>query len=377
MVHAQGERRFRTYDTSHIRPRKSKAPMVVGIVVALLVVVVAFFGISALMKGCSAEPVDGSQVVVNSTVQATVNSGSTADVVSTTLQNAGVVPDAKAFLQRAKELGADSKFQAGTYTFSAGMTLDDVINAVATGDLGAESLTIPEGYKLSDIASAVEQVTGGRISASDFTAAASDASVYAADYDFLADAGTNSLEGFLFPKTYSVCETDTADTIIRAMLDQFRTEIASLDWSYPQSQGLTVYDAVNLASIVEKESTGDEAIRAQVAAVFYNRLSASNDETQGFLQSDATTAYEVGHDPTAEEVQAQTPYSTYTNQGLPPTPICSPGLDCLEAVCSPSSEYLGAGYYYFIFWNNDAGDTEYQFSQTYAEHQAAIAEHLQ
>ena len=179
---------------------------------------------------------------------------------------------------------------------------------------------------------------------------------------------------FLFPKTYQLSSTDTADTVVRMMLDQFRNEISALDWSYPESKGLSIYDAVNLASIVEKESSGDEQIRSQVAAVFYNRLSSKNKETFGFLQSDATTAYEVGHDPSAEEVQADTPYSTYANAGLPPTPICSPGLDCLQAVCAPADNY--GDYYYFIFWTNDQGTTEYAFSKTYEEHQAAIAEHL-
>ncbi len=122
------------------------------------------------------------------------------------------------------------------------MTLDDVVKAVASGDFGTVAMAIPEGYKLSDIAAAVDAATGGRVSADEFTNAASDASVYASDYDFLVDAGTNSLEGFLFPKTYSVSETDTADSLIRAMLNQFRTETAGLDWSYAQSRGLSIYD---------------------------------------------------------------------------------------------------------------------------------------
>ena len=375
MVHAQGERQFRTYDTSHIRPRKSKGPVIVGIVLAIVVVLALVFGVSAALKGCSGDNVDGSAVVVQSTVSATIPDGSSANDTASILQSAGVVPDSKAFLSRAKAMGLDSKFQAGTYTFSSGMTLDDVVKAVASGDFGTVAMAIPEGYKLSDIAAAVDAATGGRVSADEFTNAASDASVYASDYDFLADAGTNSLEGFLFPKTYSVSETDTADSLIRAMLNQFRTETAGLDWSYAQSRGLSIYDAVNLASIVEKESSGDEQIRAQVAAVFYNRLSSSNSETNGYLQSDATTAYEVGHDPSAQEVQAATPYSTYSNPGLPPTPICSPSLDCLQAVCAPASDY--DGYYYFIFWNDDSGKLQYQFSRTYEEHQQAIAEHLQ
>lgn len=376
MVHAQGERQFRTYDTSHIRPRKSKAPLVVSALIAVVVLIAAAFLVVNVTKGCSADSgVDGSEQVVSANTSAVIPEGSSASDVAAALVSAGVVPDAEGFLARAKALKLDSAFQAGTYQFAAGMTLDEVINAIATGDLGTTSLTIPEGYKLADIASAVEKATGGSISAADFTAAASNAASYAADYAFLADAPEGaSLEGFLFPKTYDLTEGATADSIIRQMLTQFQNEVSVLDWSYPESRGLTVYDAVTLASIVEKESSGDEQIRAQVAAVFYNRLSSKNVETAGFLQSDATTAYEVGHDPSAEEVQADTPYSTYANPGLPPTPICSPSIDCLQAVCSPASDY--GDYYYFIFWNNDAGQVEYAFSKTYEEHQRAIAEHL-
>ena len=186
--------------------------------------------------------------------------------------------------------------------------------------------------------------------------------MYAASYSFLADAGTNSLEGFLFPKTYAVADDATADSLVRMMLDQFQKETAGLDWSYLQSQGLSIYDAVNLASIVEKESSGDEQIRAQVAAVFYNRLETTGEPSYGFLQSDATTAYEVGHDPTPEEVHAETPYSTYTNKGLPPTPICSPSLDCLKAVCAPDQESLGK--YFFFYFEGDS----YYFTETYEDH---------
>ena len=131
--------------------------------------------------------------------------------------------------------------------------------------------------------------------------------------------------------------------------------------------GLSVYDTVNLASIVEKESSGDETVRAQVAAVFYNRLTTKGEPSNGYLQSDATTAYEVGHDPSADEVHANSPYSTYTNAGLPPTPICSPSIECLQAVCSPNKDALGK--YYFFYFQND----KYTFSETYDEHKAAFS----
>ena len=178
------------------------------------------------------------------------------------------------------------------------------------------------------------------------------------------------LEGFLFPKTYAVTEDMDAEAVVRMMLDQFGTETASIfgDFanSYPASQGLTLYQAVNLASIVAKESTGDQEVRDHVAGVFYNRLASD----RPYLESDATTAYEVGREPTAEEVHAETPYSTYANAGLPPTPICSPGLESLTAVCEPTqTEDM-----FFYFYPDADGNMQAAFSKTYEEHQQAIAD---
>lgn len=363
-VHARGERQFRTYDTSYIRPKKSKGPVIFAAILAIVVIGGLAFGALTLFNSCSAQPVELLAEGQEATV--VVADGEGAQAVGKDLEEARLVTSASDFTKRVNELGVDSQLKPGTYTFAGGVTLDQIINDLKAGPK-TNALTIPEGYTLAQIAQSVSDFTEDRISVDDFTAASSDASVYAADYAFLADAGTNKLEGFLFPKTYEISDEATADTVVRMMLDQFQTETASLDWSYPQSQGLTVYDAVNLASIVEKESSGDEQIRAQVASVFYNRLSTLGDPSYGFLQSDATTAYEVGHDPSAEEVHAETPYSTYANTGLPPTPICSPSIDSLQAVCAPDQESLGK--YFFFYFEGD----QYYFSETYDEHQETFS----
>ena len=363
-VHARGERQFRTYDTSYIRPKKSKGPVVFAAILAIVVIGGLAFGAITLFNSCSAQPAELRAEGQEPTV--VVADGEGAQAIGKNLEEARLVTSASDFTKRVNELGVDSQLKPGTYTFAGGVTLDQIINDLKAGPK-SNALTIPEGYTLAQIAQSVSDFTGGRISVDDFTAAASDASAYAADYAFLADAGTNKLEGFLFPKTYEISDEATADTVIRMMLDQFQTETAGLDWSYPQSQGLTIYDAVNLASIVEKESSGDEQIRAQVASVFYNRLSTLGDPSYGFLQSDATTAYEVGHDPSAEEVHAETPYSTYANTGLPPTPICSPSIDSLQAVCAPDQESLGK--YFFFYFEGD----QYYFSETYDEHQETFS----
>lgn len=365
-AHARGERQFRTYDTSYIRPKKSKAPAIVAAVLAVLVVGGLAWGALTLFNSCSAQSVELLAEGQEATI--TVAEGAGAKVVGEQLAEARLVSNAGDFTKRVNEMGVDSQLKPGTYTFAGGMSLDAIINQLTAGPV-ANALTIPEGSTLEAVAQSVATFTENRITADAFTAAASDASSYAADYDFLADAGTNSLEGFLFPKTYEIGDDATAESVVRMMLDQFKTETSGLDWSYPQSQGLTIYDAVKLASIVERESSGDEQIRAQVASVFYNRLNNFGDPNYGFLQSDATTAYELGHDPTPEDIKNPTPFNTYTNTGLPPTPICSPGLDCLQAVCNPAQ----TNYFFFCFAPDESGTMQYYFSETYEEHQQTFS----
>ena len=363
-AHARGERQFRTYDTSYIRPKQSKAPIIVSIVLLVVVLGGLAWGGVTLFNSCSGPAVELLGEGEEATVE--VAEGAGAQAIGQQLVEKRLVASASEFTRRVNDLGVDSQLKPGTYTFAGGTGLDGIIRALQAGP-ETNALTIPEGYKLADIAQAVADHTEGRISAEDFSAAASDASAYAGDYAFLESAGSNSLEGFLFPKTYDIADDATADSVIRAMLDQFQAETASLDWSYAESQGLSIYDAVNLASIVEKEASGNELIRAQVAAVFYNRLATDDYPSYGYLQSDATTAYEQRRDPTGDEVHAETPYSTYANQGLPPTPICSPGLDCLTAVCAPDQEALGK-YFYFYFEGEN-----YYFSETHEEHQSTFS----
>ena len=355
MAHARGEREFRTYDTSQIRPKRSKAPLVFTAVLLVAVIALLVFGASVLLKGCSVE-------LLGSNEQATVEvaEGSGAQAIGKQLESARLIKSSSDFTKRVNELGVASQLKPGTYTFTGGTSVDDIITTLEAGP-GATGtpLVIPEGYTIAQTAAKVAEATQGRVSAEAFTAAASNASAYAADFSFLAAAGQNSLEGFLFPKTYSVDENATADSIVRMMLKQFQTETAGLDYSYAASKGLSAYDVLKLASIVEKES--DNNHRGTVASVFYNRL-ANNMR----LQSDATTAYEVGHDPTAQDVQTDGPYNTYTRGGLPPTPINSPGLACLQAVCSPDE----TNYFYFYFTPDDKGVMQYYFSETYDEHRA-------
>lgn len=364
-VHAQGERQFRTYDTSHIRPQRSKAPTVVSIILAIVVVLVLGFGVSAFFKGCVGEPVDGGAVVVQENMQATIPAGATANDIADALEEAGLVPSAKDFMKRAKALEVDDKFQAGTYSFTAGMTLDDVINALATGDLGGISLTVPEGYTVDQVAEAVDKATEGDISAKEFKSAAK-ASNFEEDFEFVAGAYDDSLEGFLFPKTYRIAEGDTAETLIRAMLNQYSAELQSLDMSAAEKlkkadgSSFSQYEILVIASLIEREAQLDEE-RAKVASVIYNRLA---DDMP--LQIDATTAYLYGSDFTVDQLHEEGPYNTYDQTGLPAGPICSPGVASLEAAANPEK----TDYLYYVTKGDNSG--AHNFSKTYEEHQKNI-----
>ena len=365
---ARATRRAGSHDVRREQTkRRGGSGLVVGGVLAAVIVVLAvvFVLIPSLNKGDG----DHQQIQVGQTVNVSIPDGSGAQAVAQALFDAKVITSKSEFLTQASRMKAAESLKSGEYTITVGDDLASLVTQLTEGpNASGTKLTIPEGYTVARIADTVQQTLG--ISADDFKNQAK-ASNYVADYPFLEGAANDSLEGFLFPKTYSFGEGATADGIIRAMLTQFQNELATLDLSYAEGRGLSVAQIVNLASIVEKESTPNT--QGAVAAIFWNRLENNGDPNYGFLQSDATTAYSVGHDPSADEVHdSSDPYSTYTSKGLPPTPICCPGLSSLQAVCAPDGEYLDKGYYYFFFYNDKDGNVQYDFSKTYEEHQQAI-----
>ena len=365
---ARATRRAGSHD---VRREKTKhrggAGLVIGgvAIAAVVLLAVVLVVIPSLTKSGG----DTQQIEVGQVVNVTIPDGAGAQAVAQALFDAKAIESKSEFLKQVSRMNAGESLKSGNYVITVGGNLSNLVELLTTGpNASGIALTIPEGYTISRIADAVESTLG--ISADEFKEQAK-ASNYVADYPFLEGAANDSLEGFLFPKTYSFGEGATADGVIRAMLTQFQNEIATLDMSYAEGRGLTVAQIVNLASIVEKEST--PSTQGAVAAVFWNRLENNGEPNYGFLQSDATTAYSVGHDPSAEEVHDESdPYSTYAHQGLPPTPICCPGLAALQAVCSPDGEYLDQGYYYFFFYNDKDGNVQYAFSKTYDEHQQAI-----
>lgn len=356
-AHAKGDKAFRTYDVSAIKPKRSPVPALIALAILVVVIGLVIWFVTSTLRSCSqVELLDE-----GATVEITVVEGEGPRSVAKTLLDAGLIANANEFSDRMAALGDSVQLQPGVYTLVGGMSVDEMIAQLRV-PIASETFTVPEGSTIAQVADIVDEATAGRIKAEEFRSAASKASAYANDYDFLKEAGDASLEGFLFPKSYPISDESTADSIIRAMLDQFRTETAGLDYSYAESQGLSHYDVVKLASIIERET--DEKYRPTVSSVFYNRMAWGM-----ALESDATLAYVLGREPTPEELEGDDPYNTYRNAGLPPTPICSPSLECLQAACSPET----TDYLFFYIAPNADGVVEHYFASTYDQHEANIA----
>ena len=330
----------------------------------LVVLLVAFF----LVPRCTSALFGETQKVESGKlVSVRIPDGASGADIARVLYQAGVIANEREFKDAVHAKGAESSMKSGTFELTCGDSLDNIVSILSAGSNStANRITVAEGLTLQKTAAAVEQQTS--ISASDFLAQAK-ASNYVSSYPFLAEAANDSLEGFLYPKTYDFDGREvTADAIIRDMLDQYAVEIADVDLAGARSKiksaynlDLTNYDILKVASIIEREAISDTD-RPLVASAIYNRL------RDGMaLQSDATMGYVTGGEVTAEDLTKESPYNTYLNQGLTPTPICTPGLEALKAAADPAT----TNYKYFLIIENGSY-SNHTFSETYEEHERAI-----
>ena len=327
-----------------------------GILLGALVVVVAaaFIGAAAVLRAPASLPREG--------ILVTIESGESAAEVSSSLESSGAIRSGLVFraLIRLEKVG--DRLKAGTYRIEPGMGSLAVLNLLVSGRQALMRVTLPEGYSLSETARLLEEE--GIAPASDFQAVARDGA-------FIASLGlaAPSLEGYLFPDTYFFPKGYGAQAAARAMVREFREKLAT---AIPESGSLSareLEERVILASIVEREYRRSEEAPL-IASVFYNRLRIGM-----ALQSCATVVYvitekqgkphpDVIYD---RDLEIKDAYNTYRQRGLPPGPICSPGLTALEAAFRPaSSKYL-----YFRLVDPDAG--KHHFSETLEEHNQAAS----
>lgn len=253
-------------------------------------------------------------------------------------------------------------FDAGTYELNSDMDYGQLISALrGSGEQRTVvRVTIPEGYTLQGICDLL--VEKKVLTAEKFWETAN---TYPFSHTMLADVPMvdNRLEGYLFPDTYDFYVGDNAVNVINKMLNNFVKKYTKAMRNLTEANGLTIAEVVKVASLVEKEAKlADE--RTTIAGVIYNRLHSSSFP---YLQIDATIMYATGHKDTltADDLKIDSPYNTYTHEGLPPTAICNPGVSCLMAAIQPEK----TRYYYYV------ADTDgsHIFSRTLDEHNRAVA----
>jgi UPF0755 protein len=273
--------------------------------------------------------------------------------IAAVLQQDGIVSNRYAFYLWHLVRGGTLK--AGEYRFKDPATLPEVYNRMVRGDVYTRTVTIPEGFNLFDIAQAVEDAQLG--TKEDFLAATKQNVSLIADLD----PGAKSLEGYLFPDTYRFPRHLPAIQILSAMVKRFRQASAQLGLEQ------NTHRIVTLASLVEKE-TPVPADRPLVASVMLNRL-----QKNMALMTDPTVIYaamlEQKYRGTiyASDLKRDSEYNTYLHTGLPPGPICSPGMASLTAAMRPAT----SNYLYFVADPKAAGHS--RFAATLDEHNRNVA----
>ena len=284
--------------------------------------------------------------------------------VAGTLKDYGLINYKWLFEFYSKFAHADLQIDPGTYTLATNLDYRALVKKMQSGaDSQLQILVMfPEGFNMEQIFTRLEE--NGVCSKEDLYKAAADTEF---SYAFLEDAETGDagrLEGYLFPDSYYFYQGMQASSAINKFLANMHYQITDEMWQQTKSLGLTFRQVLTVASIIEKEAGADDE-RDLIAAVIYNRLAVGMP-----LQMDSTVHYVLGSNDIALSVDliqnTESPYNTYLYNGLPPGPICSPGLRSIQAALSPAQ----VNYLYFAL---DKETGTHRFFYTYEEHEAFVA----
>ena len=291
----------------------------------------------------------------------TITPGETAATIATRLEKAGLIRDAGLFRLLVRYRGVDAQLEAGDYQLRPNMSLEEIANALQHGSPSEVTITIPEGWRTEEIAETLEE--RGLVKAEEFLRTVREGEF---EYDFLSDRPEGiSLEGYLFPDTYSTPPDFEAAQIIDMMLANFGRRFTPEMRQEAARWGMSIHEVLTIASLVEREAKISEE-RPIIASVYLNRLEAG-----WLLESDATAQYALGYQEGTgqwwkspisleEMTQIDSPYNTYLYPGLPPGPICNPGLASIQAVINPAETN-----YMFLYHK---GDGSHAFAESYEEH---------
>ena len=283
--------------------------------------------------------------------------------VAKQLKDAGIIKYKGLFELYCSVSHAKTKIDPGTYELSTNYDYRALVKKmqIGSGAMVTTKVTIPEGYTMEQIFHKLEDENV--CSYDDLMDAAAN---YSYNYSFIDQSmqgDAKRLEGFLFPDTYEFYQGMQASSAINKFLENFHDRITAEMLEKADERGMTMQEVVTVASMIEKEAANDDE-RAMIAAVIYNRIAAGMP-----LQIDSTIMYVLPEHKdvlTVEDTKIDSPYNTYQNKGLPPTPIANPGLASIKATLSPASTQA-------LYYALDAESGTHKFFTNYGEFQAFVA----
>ncbi len=347
--HSQRVRRTRAPRAEHRTVGTALAGVALIVVLGIIV-----YSITQLV---GREPAARADVTAGIPVHTVIESGSTTAAIARQLADLGVIESSLAFRFLVRDMGVDGDLRAGEYELTTGMANADVIDLLLVGPRADYvDVTIPEGFTAEQVAARMA-ARAGADPEEIMRLCTSGAPEFVGEHPYLDGAYGDSLEGFLFPATYSIEVSTPPHEIVEMMLDHFDDQVSTLDLSHAESQGLDLVDVVTIASILEREAQLDEEFPL-VSSVIYNRLARPMK-----LQLCATVMYTMPEGTTSltnKDLEQETPYNTYLHDGLPVGPISNPGLRALQAAAQPAD----TDYLYYVLTGSDGSQT---FTATYEE----------
>jgi UPF0755 protein len=346
------------------KTKKKRGCLVGAIYASCIVVISIFIALFILYTINDMSGITKPDVVVGVEIPKGAKTSQIADI----LHKNGVIDIPLVFRLYSKMTKADGKYQYGPHNLNKNMGYSEIIRVLESTPLDPKdqiSVTFPEGFTVEQIAAKLEE-NNVCDRASFITASKEDV----LNYDFIKTLPKNpnrirKLEGYLFPDTYKFFIGEAADSVVKKFLDNFKKHISTQMLADMNAQGLTYDKMLTIASIVQTEGLNSD-VMPDVASVFYNRL--NNPNQYPYLQSDATVLYVMLTRKVwlnNDDISNKSPYNTYNHKGLPPGPICNPGIDAINATIHPSTTQ----YYFFV----TDSDNIYYFSKTLAEHEKNVS----
>lgn len=298
------------------------------------------------------------------TEQLKIESGATPDQIARELKQKNLIRSELGFLVYTRLNGVRGQLQAGSYLISTSESMKDIVGHLTSGKVEEYKITFYPGAALSSSAAGDKTPTHKQVlMKAGFDETEID-EAFTARYDHPLLAGkpaSADLEGYIYGDTYQIAAGSSVEEVLEKTFDEFYAKLEEKDvFTALSARQSSLYDAITLASIVQKESGGDD--KAQIAQVFYSRL-----EKGMTLGSDVTYQYAADKMGVPRDVNLNSPYNTRRFEGLPPGPIASPGIAAMEAVARPAS----GDFLYFL----SGDDNVTYYARTEAEHQKNITDH--